>query len=153
MDVLILHIQASGLCRIILFSSSVMSNSLLPNGLQHGRLPCPSLSPGIYSNSCPLNEWCYPTISSSVVPFSSGLQFFPTSESFPMSQLFASVGQRIWASASVLPVTIQGWFPLGLTGLISLLSKGLSRVFASITVWKHPFFGASPFFTVQLSHL
>ena len=105
------------------------------HGLQHARLPYPSLCPRVYSNSCPLNQWCNPTISSSVTPFSSFLQSFPSSGSFPMSQLFASGGQRIQASAWALflPKTIQGWFPLGLTGWISLLSKGLSRVFSSTT--------------------
>ena len=103
------------------------------------RPPCPSLSPGVCSNSCPLSQWCYPTISSYVVPFSSCLQSFPASRSFPISQLFASGGQSIGASASapVLPMNIQDWFPVGLTGLISLQSKGLSRVFYSTTVKKH----------------
>ena len=110
-----------------------MSSSLWPHGLQHARLPCPSLSPGVYSNSCPLSEWCHPTISSFVVPITSHLQSFPASGSFPLSWLFASEGQRTGASASVsvLPVNIQGWFPLGLTVLISFESKGLSRVFHS----------------------
>ena len=123
-----------------------MSNSLQPHGLQHARPPCPSTTPGACSNSCPLNRWCHPAISSSVVPFSSCLQSFPASGSFPRSQFFASGGQRIRASASasVLPMNIQGWFPLGLTGLISLLSKGLSRVFSNTMVWKHQFFGAQP---------
>ena len=115
----------------------VVSDSLRPHGLQHARLPCPSLSSRVGSSSCPLNRWCYPTISSFVVPFSSWLQSFPSSGSFPMSQLFASVSQSIVASASVLPVNIQDWFPLGLTGLISLQSTGLSRVFSSTTVRKH----------------
>ena len=107
-----------------------MSDSLQAHRLQHARLPCPSLSPGVCSNSCPWSHWCHPTISSSVVPFSSCLQSFPAPGSFPMSQLFTSGGQSIGASASasVLPVNIQGWFPLGLIGLISLQSKGLSRV-------------------------
>ena len=111
------------------FSRSSMSNSLQPHGLQHVRLPCPSPTPGACSNSCPLNKWCHPTISSSVIPFSSRLPSFPASESFPMSQFFMSVGQSTGAStsASVLPRIIQDWFPLGLTGLISLQSKGLSR--------------------------
>ena len=115
-----------------------MSNSLWPHGLQHASLLCPSLSPGTCSNSCPLSAWCHPIISSSVAPFSSCPQSFPASESFAMSRLFASGGQRIGASASVLPVNIQGWFPLGLTGLISLLSKGL-WVFSSTTVEKNQF--------------
>ena len=101
-------------------------------------------SPGACSNSCPWSQWCYPTISSSVVPFSSCLQPFPASGSFPMSQLFASGGQSIGASTSVLPMNIQGWFPLGWTGLISVQSKGLSRVFSNTTVWKHQFFGSQP---------
>ena len=114
-----------------------MSNSLLPHGLQHPRLPFPSLSPGVCSNSCPLSQWCHPTISSSVTSFSSCPQFFLASGSFPLSWLFASGGQRIGASTSVLPMKIQGWFPLESTGLISLLSKGLSRVISSTTVQKH----------------
>ena len=110
------------------------------------RLPCPSLSPGACSNSCPLSQWCHPTISSSAIPFSSCLQSFPASGSFPVSQFFISGGQSIGAlpSASVLPMTIQDWFLLGLTGLISLQSKGLSRVFSSTTIWKHQFFGTQP---------
>ena len=110
-----------------------MSDSLQPHGLQHTRLPCPSPTPGACSNSCSLSRWCHPTISSSVVPFSFHLQSFPVSGSFPMGQFFASGGQRIGvsASASVLPINIQDWFPLGLTGLISLQSKGLSRVFST----------------------
>ena len=104
----------------------------------------PSGSPGVCSNSCPLSQWCHPTISSSVVPFSSCPQSFPASGSFPVSQTFASGGQSIGASASVLPMNSQGWFPLGLTGLISLLSKGLSRVFFSTTIRKHQFFGTQP---------
>ena len=116
----------------MLFNCSVMSNSLWPHGLQHTRLPCPSPSPGVCSNSCPLSQWCHPTISSSVVPFSSCPQSFPASGSFPMSQPFASGGQRIGVSvsASVFTMNIWVWFPLGLIGLISLLSKGLSRVFS-----------------------
>jgi len=118
----------SNLITFCLFSHSVMSNSLWSHGLLHARLPCPSLSPGVYSNSCPLSQWCRPTISSSVIPCSH-LQSFPASGPFPMSQLFVSGGQSIGASASVLPMNIQDWFPLGWTGLISLLSKGFSRVF------------------------
>ena len=107
---------------LLLFSHSVVSNSLWPHGLQHARLPCPLISPGICSNSCPLNPWCQPTISSSVIPFSSCLQFFPVSESFPVSQSFTSGGQRIGVStsASVLPMNIQDWFPLGWTALVFL---------------------------------
>ena len=123
------------LCLLLLFSHSVISDSLQPHGLQHTRLPCSSPSPKVCSNSCPWSRWCYITISSSATPFSFCLQSFPASGSFPMSQLFTSRGQSIAASASssVLPVNIQGWFPLGLTGLISLPSKGLSRVFSNTT--------------------
>ena len=115
---------------------------------------CPSPTPGAYRNSCLLSRWCHPTISSSVVPLSSCLQSFPASGSFPRSQFFVSGGQSIGvsASASVLPKNIQDWFPLGLTGLISLQSKGLSRVFSSTTIQKHQFFGAQPSLCVQLSH-
>ena len=120
-----------------------MSDSLWPHGLQHARPPCPSRTPGVYSNSCPLSRWCHPTISSSVVPFSSCLQSFPASGSFQMSQLFASGGQSIGVSAStsVPPINIQDWFPLGWTDLISLQFKGLLRVFSNTTVQKHRFFG------------
>ena len=113
------------------FSCSVMSDSLWPHGLQHTRPPCPSPTPGVHSNSCPSSRWCHPTISSSVLPFSSHLECFPASGSFPMSQFFASGGQTIGvsASASVLPVNIQDWFPSGWTSWISLQSKGLSRIF------------------------
>ena len=118
------------------FSCSVVSDSLQPHGLQHAWLPCPSPSPRACSDSCPLSQWCHPTISSAVLPFSSCLQSFPASESFQMNQFFASGGQSIGASASasVLPMNIQDWFPLGLTALISLQSKGLSRVFSNTTV-------------------
>ena len=116
----------------LLFSCSVMSTSLKPYGQEHARLPCPSPSPRVCSNSCPLSRWCHPTISSSVNPFSSCPQSF-TSGSLSRSHLFASDEQNfgVSASAPVLPMNIQGWFPLGLTGVISLLSKGLSRVFSS----------------------
>ena len=127
----------------MLFSCSVMSDSLWPYGLQHTRLPCPSLSPRVCSNSCSLSRWCHPTISSSVTHFSCH-QSFPASGSFPVSWLFASGSQSNGASASVLTMNIQGWFPSGLTGMISLLSKGLSRVFSITTVWKHQFFSAQP---------
>ena len=122
-----------------------MSHSLWSQGLYHARLSCPSLSPGVCSNSCPLSQWCHATISFSVTTFSSCLQSFPASRSFPMSWLLALGGQSIGgsASASVLPMNIQGWFPLGWTGLTSLLSKGL-KVFSSTTVWKHQFFGIQP---------
>ena len=119
-----------------------MSNSLQPHGLQHTSLPCPSPTPGAYSNSCALHRWCHPTISSSVVPFSSCLQSFPASGSFPMSQFFTSGGQSIGvsASASILPMNIQDWFPLGWVDWISLQFKWLSRVFSNTTVQKHQFF-------------
>ena len=137
-----------GLCLglSVQFSRSVVSDSLWLHGLQHARLPCPSPTPGIYSNSHPLSRWCHPTISSSVIPFSH-LQFFPESGSFQISQFFASGGQSIGVSVStsVLPVNTQDWFPLGWTGWISLLSKGLSRVFSITTVQKHQFFGAQLF--------
>ena len=112
-----------------------MSDSLWPHGLQHIRLPCPSPNPRACSDSCPSSQWCHPSISSSVVPFSSHLHSFPASGSFPMSQFFASGGQSIGVSAStsVLPMNIQDWFPLGWTGWISLQSKGLSRVFSNTT--------------------
>ena len=127
---------------LVQFSHSVMSNSLWPHGLQHARPPCPSPTPGVYSNSCALSLWCHPTISSSFVPFSSCLQSFPASGSFQVSQFFASGGQStgVSASASVLPMNIQDWFPLGWTGWISLQSKGLSRVFSKTTIQKHQFF-------------
>ena len=119
-----------------------MSNSLQPHGLQHTRIPCPSSTPRACSNSGPSSQWCHPTMSSSVVPFSSCLQYFPASGTFSVSQLFTSGGQSIGVSASalVLAMNIQSWFPLGLTGLITLLSKGLSRVFFNTTVQKHQFF-------------
>ena len=116
--------------------------TLRPHGLQHTRPPCPSPTPGVYSNSCPLSQWCHPTISSSVVPFSSHLQSFPESGSFPMSQFFASRGQStgVSASTSILPMNTQDW-SLGWTGWISLLSEGLSKVFSNTTVQKNQFFG------------
>ena len=125
------------------FNCSVMSDSLQPHESQHARPPCPSPTPRVYSNSCPLSRWCPPTISSSVVPFSSCLQSFPSSRSFQISQLLTSGGQSIGvsASASVLPMNIQDWFPLGWTGWISLLFKGLSKA-SNTTVQKHQFFGA-----------
>ena len=126
------------------FSCSVVSDSLWPRGLQHARLPCPSSTPRACSNSCLSSQWCRPTISSSVIPFSSCRQSFPASGYFPVSQFFTSGGPSIGASASasVLPVNIQDWFPLGLTGLISLQSKGLSGIFSNTTVQKHQFFNA-----------
>ena len=122
-------------------SHSVMSDFLRPHGLQHTRLPCPSPTPRAYLNSCPLSWWRHPTISSSVVRFSSHLQSFAASGSFQMNQ-FSSGGQSIGVSASVsvLPMNIQDWFPLEWTGWISLQSKGLSRIFSNTTVQKHQFF-------------
>ena len=136
------------------FSRSAVSDSLWPHELQHARPPCPSPTPGVYSNSCPLSWWCHPTISSSVIPFSSCPQSFPASGSFQMSQFFISGGQSIGvsASASVLPMNTQDLSPLGWTGWIFLQSKGLSRVFSNNTVQKHQFFRRSAFFIVQLSH-
>ena len=134
----------SSLCCSVQFSRSVVSDSLWPHESQHARTACPSPTPGVYPNSCPLSPWCHPTISSSVVPFSPSPQSFPASGSFKMSQLFASGGQSIGVSVStsVLPMNTQGWSPLGWTGWISLQSKGLSRVFSNTTVQKHQFFGA-----------
>ena len=128
----------------IQFSRSVVSDSLRPHEPQHTRPPCPSPTPGVYTNSCPLSQWCHPTISPSVVSFSSSLQSFPTSGSFQMSQLFTSGGQSIGVSAStsVLPMNTHNWFPLGWTGWISFQSKRLSRVFSNTTVQKHQFFYA-----------
>ena len=125
------------------FSHSVISSSLQPHGLKNARIPCPWPTSRAYSNSCPSSRWCHPTISSSVNPFSSHLQSFPASGSFPMSQFFISGGQIIGASAStsVLTMNIQDWFPLGWTGWYSLQSKGISRVFSIATVEKHQFFG------------
>ena len=133
---------------MLLFSHQVLLDSSWPYRLQHARLPCPSPSPRVCPSSCPLNQWCHPTISSSVAPFSFCLHSFPASGSFPMSWVFPSGSQSIGASASVLPMNIQGWFSLRLNGLIFLLSKGLSRVFSSTTVLRR-----SAFFIVQLSHL
>ena len=129
---------------LVKFSHTVVSDSLWPHGLQHARPPCPSWIPGVYSNPCPLSRWCHPTISSSVIPFFSCLQSFPESGSFPMSWFFPTGGQSIGASASasVLPMNIQDWFPLRWTGWISLQSTGLSRLFSNISVQKHHFFGA-----------
>ena len=128
------------ICKIILssvqFSHSVVSNSLQPHELQHARPPCPSPTARVYLNPCSLSWWCHPTISSSVIPFSFCPQSFSAAGSFQMNQLFASGGQSIGASAlaSVLPMNIKDWFPLGWTGWISLQSKGLSRVFSNTTV-------------------
>ena len=141
-------------CQAVQFSCSVVSDSLRYHGLQHARPPCPSPTPRVYSNSCPLSWWCHPTISSSVIPISSCLQSFPASGSFPVSQFFTSGGQSIGvsASASVLSKNIQDWFPLGLTGWVSLQSKGLSRVFSNTTVQKHQIFRAQ-FSLLSNSHI
>ena len=130
----------------LLFSCPVISNSLQSQGLQHTRPPCPPSSPRVCPSSCSLHWWCYPAISSSDTLFSFCLQSFPASGTFPMSQLFASGDQNtgVSASASVLPMSIQGWFPLRLTGLISLQSKGHLGVFSSTTVRSHQFFGTLP---------
>ena len=136
------HFQFSS----VQFSRSVVSDSLRPHESQHIRPPCPSPTPGGHSDSRPSSQWCHPTISSTIVPFSSHLQSFPASGSFPKSQFFPSGGQSIGISAfaSVLPMNTQDWSPLGWTGWISLQSKGLSRVFSNTTVQKHQFFGAQP---------
>ena len=137
------------------FSHSVVSDSLKPHGLQHARPPFRSSTSGVYSNSCPLSQWCHPTISFSVVPFSSHLQSFPASGSFQMNQFFTSGGQStgVSGSTSVLLMNIQDWFILGWTGWISLQSKGLSRVFASIKVQRHQFFCAQPSSLWSKSHI
>ena len=137
----------------LFFSRSVISDSLRPHGLQRTRPPCPP-SPGVCSNSCPLNQWCHPTISSSVIPFSSCLQSFLASGSFPISQFFASDGQStgVSASASVLPMNIQDWLPWGWTGWISLQSKGLSRVFSNTRIQKPQFF-STQFSLCSKSHI
>ena len=145
----LLHVLSS-----VQFNCTVVSNSLRPHGLQHTRLPCPSLTSGAYSNSCPSNRWCHPTILSSVIPFSSCLQSFPASGSSPMNRFFASGGQSIGTSVSesVLPMNIQGWFPLRMTGLISLQSRTLKSLLqhhsSKASVLQH-----SAIFMVQLSHL
>ena len=140
--ILVLKINHMTITRLI-FSSVQSCLTLQHHGLQHVRLPCPSPTPRVYSNSCPLSRWCHPTTSSFLIPFSSCLQSFPASGSFPMSQFFTSGGQSIGvsASASVLPMNSQDWSPLGWTGWISLLSKGLSKIFANTTIQKHQFFG------------
>ena len=131
---------------LLLLSCSVVSDSLQPNGLQHARPSCPSPSPGVCQSSCPFHQWCHPAISSSDTLFSFCPQSFPASWTFPVSHLFTSDDQNTGASASasVLPVNIQGWSPLRSTGLIFLLSKGLSGVFSSTTVQRHQFFGVLP---------
>ena len=128
------------------FSCSVVSDSLRPHESQHARLPCPSPTPGVHSDSCSSSQWCHPAISSLVIPFSSCPQSLPASESFPMSQLFAWGGQStgVSALASLLPKKSQGWSPSEWTGWISLQSKGLSRVFSNTTVQKHQFFSTQP---------
>ena len=137
-----LYLNCIHIIVLLQFSHSVVSDSLRPHGLQHARLPCPSPTSGAYLNSCSSSRWCHPTISSSFIPFSSGLQSFPASGSFQMCQFFASGSQSIWVSASVLPMNTQDWSALEWTGWISSQSKGLSRVFSNTTVQKHQFFGA-----------
>ena len=139
-----MHLVPTGPWGSVQFSRSVMSDSLRPHEPQRTRPPCPPPTPGVHPNSCPLSQWCHPTISFSVVPFSSYPQSFPASRSFQMSQLFASGGQSIGVSAttSVLPMNTQDWFPLGWTGWISLQSNGLLRVFSNTTVQKHQYFGS-----------
>ena len=137
------HLFAHVTFSSVQFGRSVVSDSLQPHESQHARSPCPSLTSRFHPNPCPLSQWCHPSISSSVIPFSSCPQSFPASGSFQMSQLFASGGRSIGvsASASVLPMNTQDWSPLGWTGWISLQSKGLSRVFSNTTVQRHQFFG------------
>ena len=146
-------LDRQGSYRISQFSRSVLSDSLQPYGLQHSRLLCPSLSPRVWSNSCPLSQWCNPTVSSSVVPFSFCFQSLPASGPFPVNQLFTSGSQSSWASASasVLPMNIQGWFPVGLTGLISLLSKGLKSLLNHHNL-KASILWHLAFFMIQLLH-
>ena len=138
------HLWTNSELSSVQFSHSVMPDSLWPHESQHARPPCPSPTPGVYSNSCPSSRWCHPAISSSVIPFSACPQSLPASGSCPMSQLFSWGGQSIGvsASASVLPVSTQDWSPLGWTSWISLQSKGLSRVLSDTTVQKHQFFSA-----------
>ena len=144
-----------GISQCFQFSRSVVSDFLQPHGLQHGRPPGLSPTPGVYWKSCPLSQGCHETISSSLYPFFSRLQSFPASGSFQMSQLFTLGGQniRVSASASVLPMTIQDWFPLGWIDRISLQTKGLSRVFSNTTVQKHQFFGASFLYSPTLTSI
>ena len=141
-------------CYFVVQSLTTTCPTLQPHGLEHARLPCPSLSSGFCSNSCPLSQWCHPTTSSSGALFFSCLQSFPASESFPVSQFFTSGGQSIGVSAlaSVVSMNIQDCFPLGLTGLISLQSKGFSRVFSNTTVQKHQFFSTQPYLSAN-SHI
>ena len=144
-------------CQISLFCCRLAAKLCLilqPHELQHARLPCPSLSPGVCSDSYPLSQWCPPNVSSSAAPLSSCPRSFPASGSFPMSQLLTSSGcQSVRTSASVLPMNIQGWFPSGLIALIFLTSKGLSRVFTSTTVQKNQFFGAQPSYGPTLTSI
>ena len=137
-------LKREGIHGSVQFSHSVVSHSLRPHGLQYTRSPCPLPTPGVYSNLCPLSQWCHPTISSSVIPCSSCLRSFPASGSFPMSRLFPSSRRSIGASASasVLSMSIQDWFPLGFISLVFLQAKGLSRVYPNTTVQKYQFFGA-----------
>ena len=135
------------------FSCSVVSDSLQPHGLQHARLPCPSPTPRACSDSCPSSWRCHPTTPSSVITVSSSLQSFPASGFFPISPFLTSGGQSIGVSASVLPVNIQGWFPLGWTGSISLQSKRLSRVFSNTTAQKHQFFSAQLSYSTTLTSI
>ena len=146
MNLLLCAIITNKPVQSVQFSCSVMSDSLQSHGLQHARPPCPSPVPGVYSNWCPSSLWCHPTTSSCVIPFSLHLQSFPATGSYQMSQFFTSDSQsvRVLASASVLPMNIQVWFPLGWTGWISFQSKGLSRVFSNTKVQKHQFFSAQP---------
>ena len=141
--------------QLLLFSCSVVSDSLWSHESQHARPPCPSPTPRVYSNSCPSSRWCHPAISSSVVPFSSCPQSLPASGSFPMSQLFTWVGQStgVSASSSVLSMNTQDWNPLGQTGWISLQSKGLSRVFSNTTVQKHQFFSTQLSLSLTLTSI
>ena len=154
----ILNVLQMTLCHVVYislvqFSHPVVPDSLWPYGLQHARPPCPSQSPQAYSNSCPSSQWCHPTISSSVISFSSHLQSFPALGSFPICQFFPSSGQSIGVSASVsvLPMSIQDWFPLEWIGYISLQSKGLSRIFPNTTVQNHQFFMLSFLHTPTLT--
>ena len=150
-----MHFSYGNVCLSVQFSHSHMSDSLWPHELQHARPPCPSPTPGIHPNPCPVSHWCHPTISSPLVPFSSCPQSFPASGSFPMNQLFTSGGQSIGVSTStsVLPMNSQDWSALGWTGWISLESKGLSRVFSNTTVQKHQFFGAQFLYSSTLTSI
>ena len=138
------HLRTWVWIKVQFSSVTKLCATLWPHGLQHTRIPCPSPTPRVHSNSCSLSQWCHPIISSSVIPFSSHLQYFLAAGSFKMSQLFTSGGESIGvsASASVLPMNIQDWFPLGWTSWIFLLSKGLSRIFSNTVVQKHQFFSA-----------